>query len=93
MLVPREEASGPAAGYVDPADDRLVATGVAGELDGAVDQHPPGRREVALVEQLLAGDDRHLVAALQQRPDLRVGQSPEQGEVADVLEPDHVVAR
>jgi len=62
MFDPGTEASGPAARHVHPADHGVLATDVAHEVDGAVDEHPPVIRVLALVEQLHTRVDTDLGA-------------------------------
>ena len=68
LLVPGPEPARPAPGDVHVPDDDLLAADLAGQLHGAVDEHPPVVRVAALDEECLAGDDRDLVAVVEKRP-------------------------
>ena len=66
---------------------------MADEVDGAVDEHPPEVGVLALAEQLDAGLDRDLGAALDQLGELLVGQAVEEAERAEVVDAHQIVAR
>jgi len=65
----------------------------AEQVQGPVDKHPPVVGGVSLTEEVDAGDDGDLGAALDQGVDLAVGQAVEQGDRAEVLDAHQVVAR
>ena len=93
VLVPGAEPAGPAARHVHPGDDGVLAADVADEVDGAVDQHPPEVGVLALAEQLDAGLDRDLGAALDQLGELVVGQAVEDAQRAELVDAHQIVAR
>ena len=64
MLVPGPEPAGPAARHVHPPDHGVLTADVAHQVDGSVDEHPPVVGVLALAEQLDAGLDANLGAAL-----------------------------
>ena len=65
----------------------------AHEVDAAFDEHPPGVRVLALVEQLDPRLDRDPGPPVDQLRELLVGQPVEQREVTHVDQVHHVVAR
>ena len=93
MLVPGAEPAGPATRHVHPADHGVLAADVADQVDGAVDQHPPEVRVLALAEQLDPGLDPHLGAAREQLGELVVGQAVEDAQRAQVVDAHQIVAR
>jgi hypothetical protein len=66
VLVPRAEPACPAARYVRPRDDGVIAADVTPEVDDTVDEQPREVGVLALVEQVDAGLDTHLGAAIDQ---------------------------
>ena len=92
-LVPRAEAARPLARRVHPADHRLLATDGPDQVQGAVDEHPPAVGVLALVEEVGARHDRHLLAVGHELADLVVVQPVEQRQRPQVLDAHHTVAR
>jgi hypothetical protein len=84
VLVPGAEASGPAAWYVHPPHQGLLAAEVAPKLDGTIDQKPPEVGVFALMEQLHTGLDPNLRTGTGQVVELLVTQPVEQLQRAKV---------
>ena len=58
VLIPGTKTAGPTPRHIHARDHRVFAANMANEIDGAVDQHPPEVRILALVKQLDTGLDR-----------------------------------
>ena len=71
----------------------VLAADPAVQRDRAVDEHPPEVGRLALVEQVAAGLDRNLGAAVDQLVQLRVGQPGEEGDAPQVVGVHQTVAR
>ena len=55
MLIPRPKTTGPAARHIHSRDYGVLAANKANEIDGAVDQHPPEVRVLALTKNSTPG--------------------------------------
>src|SRR5262249_31434647 len=85
VLVEGAEPPGPAARHVHSSDPGVLAADVAHQVDGPVEESPPVIRVLALAEQLDAGLDANLGAALGQLRQLVAGQAVKDAERAKLV--------
>ena len=66
---------------------------MAHQVDRPIDEHPPKVSVLTLPEQVDTGLDAHLGAGLDQLRELIVGETVEDAERAEIVDPHQIVAR
>ena len=84
---PRRGTRPPSARHIHPGHHGVLAANMPDEINGTVDEHPPEVRMLALVEQIDAGLDGNLSAALDQIGELIICQAVEDAQRAKIIEP------
>ena len=93
MLIPGPKTACPAARHIHSRDHGVFAANVANQIDGAVDQHPPEVRVLALTKQLHTRRNADFSPALDQISQLIICQPVEYAQRAKIGNAHYIVAR